>query len=166
MLYKTIYHSPIGALTLGADETHLVGLWLAGQKYFGAGYQEPFDERADHPVLQKAVQWLQSYFAGERPLLSALPLNPQGSPFRKRVWQILREIPYGQVITYGDIARRLAQEQGQKSMAAQAVGSAVGHNPISIIIPCHRVLGAKNQLTGYAGGLDVKTFLLKLEGVL
>ena len=82
MLYKTIYHSPIGALTLGADETHLVGLWLAGQKYFGAGYQEPFDERADHPVLQKAVQWLQSYFAGERPLLSALPLNPQGSPFR------------------------------------------------------------------------------------
>ncbi len=165
MLYKTIYHSPIGALTLGADETHLVGLWLAGQKYFGAGYQEPFAERADHPVLQKAVQWLQSYFAGERPLLSALPLNPQGSPFRKRVWQILREIPYGQVITYGDIARRLAQEQGQKSMAAQAVGSAVGHNPISIIIPCHRVVGANGSLKGYAGGLAAKRWLLRHEKI-
>lgn len=165
MLYKTIYHSPIGALTLGADETHLVGLWLAEQKYFGAGYQESFDERADHPVLQKAVQWLQSYFAGERPLLSALPLNPQGSPFRKRVWQILREIPYGQVITYGDIARRLAREQGQKSMAAQAVGSAVGHNPISIIIPCHRVVGANGSLKGYAGGLVAKRWLLRHEKI-
>ena len=98
-------------------------------------------------------------------LLSALPLNPQGSPFRKRVWQILREIPYGQVITYGDIARRLAQEQGQKSMAAQAVGSAVGHNPISIIIPCHRVVGANGSLKGYAGGLVAKRWLLRHEKI-
>lgn len=165
MLYKTIYHSPIGALTLGADEIHLVGLWLAGQKYFGAGYQEPFAERADHPVLQKAEQWLKDYFAGKRPAISDLPLRPQGSPFRKRVWQILREIPYGQVITYGDIARRLAQEQGQKSMSAQAVGSAVGHNPISIIIPCHRVVGANGSLKGYAGGLVAKRWLLRHEKI-
>lgn len=133
MLYKTIYHSPIGALTLGADETHLVGLWLAGQKYFGAGYQEPFAERADHPVLQKAVQWLQSYFAGERPLLSALPLNPQGSPFRKRVWQILCEIPYGQVVTYGDIARRLAQEQGQKVCLPRLLAVRWGITPFPLL---------------------------------
>lgn len=165
MLYKTIYHSPIGALTLGADETHLVSLWLAGQKYFGAGYQEPFAERADHPVLQKTEQWLKDYFAGKRPAISDLPLRPQGSPFRQRVWQILREIPYGQVITYGDIARRLAQEQGQKSMSAQAVGSAVGHNPISIIIPCHRVVGANGSLKGYAGGLVAKRWLLRHEKI-
>lgn len=164
MLYKTVYHSPIGPLTLAADETHLVGVWLDGQKYFGAAYKEPFADRADHPVLQKAVQWLKDYFAGKRPAISALPLKPQGSPFRQRVWQILCKIPYGQVVTYGDIARQLAQEQGQKSMSAQAVGGAVGHNPISVIIPCHRVVGADGSLTGYAGGLQAKSWLLAHEG--
>lgn len=165
MFYTTVYHSPIGPLTLLADETHLVGVWLAGQKHFCASYKGPFADKADSPVLQKSVQWLQDYFAGLRPPVSAVPLAPQGSPFRKRVWQILCEIPYGRVLTYGAIAQRLAQEQGLEKMSAQAVGGAVGHNPISIIIPCHRVVGANGSLTGYAGGLTAKRWLLTHEGV-
>ena len=125
---------------------------------------EPSGEEAE--IFARTRRWLDAYFAGRQPEVSALPIAPRGSAFAQSVWQLLLEIPYGQTVSYGEVAKRLAEQRGLSQLSAQAVGGAAGHNPISIIIPCHRVLGAKNQLTGYAGGLDVKTFLLKLEGVL
>lgn len=116
-------------------------------------------------VLRRAAQWLDRYFAGDKPMIAELPLAPAGSEFRQHVWQILCEIPYGSVITYGEIAKRMAGRMGRETMSAQAVGGAVAHNPISIIIPCHRVVGAGGSLTGYAGGIDRKMQLLELEGV-
>ena len=167
MFYYTIYPSPLGELTLACTENGqaLVGLWIAGQKYFLAPLPEP-PERGDHlPVFTQARAWLGQYFAGERPSLSKLSLAPAGGAFRQRVWQLLRHIPYGQVTTYGTIARQLAAKQGLASMSSQAVGGAVGHNPLSIIIPCHRVVGTGGSLTGYAGGIDKKIWLLEHEGV-
>lgn len=157
MMYSTNYDSPLGRLLLMSDGTSLTGLWMHGQKYFAATAGANVIQKDDLPIFDKARDWLNRYFAGVRPQISELPLAPCGSDFRKSVWKILCEIPYGHVITYGDIAKRL----GVKS--AQAVGGAVGHNPISIIIPCHRVVGASGDLTGYAGGLDNKLKLLKLE---
>ena len=139
-------------------------MWLEGQKYFPSGLPEPSDGESE--IFARTRRWLDAYFAGRQPDVSALPLAPKGSAFAQSVWQLLLEIPYGHTVTYGQLAERLARRRGLSHMSAQAVGGAVGHNPISVIIPCHRVLGAKKQLTGYAGGLDVKTFLLKLEGVL
>ena len=121
---------------------------------------EPAD---DLPVFTQAKGWLDRYFAGERPAIGELPLAPNGTAFRQRVWRKLAEIPYGQVRTYGDLAREIAQEDGKEKMSSQAVGGAVGHNPISIIIPCHRVVGTTGSLTGYAGGIDKKIWLLKHE---
>ncbi len=165
-MYNIVYaSSPVGPLTLAADDTHITGLWMEGQKYFGATLSGPPVRKADHPVLQKACQWLDRYFAGERPGISELPLAPSGSEFRREVWRILCGIPYGEVMTYGEIGKRVAAEMGRKSMSAQAVGGAVGHNPISILIPCHRVVGSDGSLTGYAGGLVRKRRLLELEGV-
>ena len=156
MLFLTHYASPLGPILLAADETGLTGLWFEAQKYFpsflGVDYQEK-----ETPVLTETVRWLDVYFSGKDPDILP-PLHPQGSPFRQAVWNILLTIPRGQTITYGEIARRL----GVRS--AQAVGGAVGHNPISILIPCHRVVGSDGSLTGYAGGLDRKTRLLQLEG--
>ena len=156
MLFLTHYASPLGPSLLAADETGLTGLWFEAQKYFpsfsGVEYQEK-----ETPVLTETVRWLDVYFSGKDPGFLP-PLHPQGSPFRQTVWDILLTIPRGQTITYGEIARRL----GVRS--AQAVGGAVGHNPISILIPCHRVVGSDGSLTGYAGGLDRKTRLLQLEG--
>lgn len=117
------------------------------------------------PVFQEGKDWLEAYFAGERPDASQLALAPAGSPFRQAVWRMLREIPYGATTTYGEIARKMAALTGKPGMAAQAVGGAVGHNPISLIIPCHRVIGAGGSLTGYAGGLAQKVWLLRHEGV-
>ena len=117
------------------------------------------------PIFIKTKNWLDRYFAGERPAISDLALAPFGSAFRQKVWNILCGIPYGQIITYGDIAKQLASDLHKKGMSSQAVGGAVGHNPISIIIPCHRVVGANGSLTGYAGGIDTKVKLLELEGV-
>lgn len=158
MMVKTDYASPLGTLTLASDGENLTGLWMAGQKYFAAGIPTNLPVSDDLPVFWKARDWLDRYFSGERPLPGELPLAPQGSAFRQSVWRILCEIPYGQTVTYGEIAKSL----GVRS--AQAVGGAVGHNPISIIIPCHRVLGSDGSLTGYAGGAQKKIWLLAHEG--
>lgn len=156
MLFLTHYASPLGPILLTADETGLTGLWFEGQKYFpsflGVDYQEK-----ETPVLTETARWLDVYFSGKDPDILP-PLHPQGSPFRQTVWDILLTIPRGQTMTYGEIARRL----GVRS--AQAVGGAVGHNPISILIPCHRVVGSDGSLTGYAGGVERKGRLLQLEG--
>ncbi len=165
MVYTSHYDSPIGALLLAERDGKLVGLWMEGQKYFLGSLQEESQERESSPVLRQAGLWLDRYFAGERPAISELPLAPVGSEFRKEVWQVLCEIPYGETTTYGEIARTLAARRGLDRMSAQAVGGAVGHNPISIIIPCHRVVGSNGSLTGYAGGLQKKIKLLTHEGV-
>lgn len=157
------YTSPIGKLVLASDGECLTGLWLEGQKYFAAGLSDDYTKE-QLPVFKQAKKWLDIYFEGEEPDFS-LPLNPAGSPFRQLVWNVLCKIPYGQVMSYGEIARAVARELDKDTMSAQAVGGAVGHNPISIIIPCHRAVGADGSLTGYAGGLDNKIKLLELEHV-
>jgi len=149
----------MGVITLACNGGNLVGLWNEGQKYHGGSIPEAMAEKSDAPEFDAAKQWLDKYFAGEQPAASELPLAPIGSAFRQRVWDMLCEIPYGEVVTYGDIAKQI----GCKS--SQAVGGAVGHNPISIVIPCHRVVGANGSLTGYAGGVQTKIKLLALEGV-
>ena len=164
MIQTAFYDAPYGRYVMAAEDGALTGLWLEGQKYFPSDLPEPSGEEAE--IFAHTRRWLDAYFAGRQPDVSALPMAPKGSAFARRVWQLLLEIPYGQTVTYGQLAEQLAKKRGLAHMSAQAVGGAVGHNPLSIIIPCHRVLGAKNQLTGYAGGLDVKTFLLKLEGIL
>ena len=164
MIQTAFYDAPYGRYVMAAEDGALTGVWLEGQKYFPSDLPEPSGEEAE--IFAHTRRWLDAYFAGRQPDVSALPIAPRGSAFAQSVWQLLLEIPYGQTVTYGQLAEQLAKKRGLTQLSAQAVGGAVGHNPISIIIPCHRVLGAKNQLTGYAGGLDVKTFLLKLEGVL
>lgn len=165
MIYFTTYSSPVGRITLASDGDNLAGLWMEGQKYFADGVSEDMIQKDELPVLCMAKNWLDRYFGGEKPDISRLPLRPAGSVFRQEVWKILCEIPYGEVITYGDIAKKMAVKLGRKTMSGQAAGGAVGHNPISIMIPCHRVVGAGGSLTGYAGGIDKKVKLLELEGV-
>jgi len=167
MYYSTTYPSPVGMLTLACDGegSNLVGLWMEGQKYHGGTVPEEMSEKDDMPVFGAAKKWLDRYFAGEKPAVSQLPLAPIGGKFRQEVWGILCEIPYGEVITYGDIAKKVAAKMNKESMSSQAVGGAVGHNPISIMIPCHRVVGSNGSLTGYAGGIGIKVKLLELEGV-
>ncbi|MDR1308747.1 MAG: methylated-DNA--[protein]-cysteine S-methyltransferase [Deltaproteobacteria bacterium] len=165
MHYRTTCRSPVGTLTLAGDGENLVGLWIEGQKYHGGALGGPLARRDDAPVFRAAREWLGRYFAGEKPAVSGLPLAPAGGAFRQGVWEILRAIPYGETATYGDVAREMALRTGRARMSARAVGGAVGHNPISIIIPCHRVVGADGSLTGYAGGLATKIRLLGLEGV-
>lgn len=164
MYYVTTHPSPVGLITLACDGEHLVGLWFAGQKYFGGTVPGEMSPEDNLPVFEAAKAWLDRYFAGEKPAIAELPLRPIGGGFRQRVWSILCGIPYGKVVTYGEIAKRMAAETNAKSMSSQAVGGAVGHNPISVIIPCHRVVGANGSLTGYAGGVDRKAKLLQLEG--
>jgi methylated-DNA-[protein]-cysteine S-methyltransferase len=164
MYYTTTYQSPLGTLTLACTSDALVGLWTENQKYFGDTISEPMVEKSNMPVFKVAKKWLDDYFAGKAPEISELPLAPIGGEFRQNVWKILCEIPYGDVITYGDIAKKIAKKMKKDSMSSQAVGGAVGHNPISIIIPCHRVVGANGNLTGYAGGIESKFRLLELEG--
>lgn len=161
------YNSPLGGITLASDEEGLTGLWFDGQKYFGSGIlkDDPMPEKAETkkpPVLEQTVKWLDLYFSGQKPDFTP-PLHLIGSEFRLAVWKMLLEIPYGQTTTYKELAGRIAEQRGIKSMSAQAVGGAVGHNPISIIVPCHRVLGTDGSLTGYAGGIDKKISLLTLE---
>lgn len=162
MQYIYKYSSPLGGITAASNGTALTGLWFDGQKYFAGNLSAEHEER-DLPVFQKTKLWLELYFSKKVPDFTP-PLSTAASPFRLRVWKILRSIPYGQTSTYGDIARQLAEETG-KRVSAQAVGGAVGHNPISVIIPCHRVVGSGGSLTGYAGGLDKKIELLRLERV-
>lgn len=165
MYYETTHETPLGMVTLACDDKSLVGLWNAGQTYFGKGVPEKRLRTDDMPILLHAKDWLDRYFAGERPAISELPVQPLGSAFRQAVWKILCDIPYGTVITYGDIAKQMAAKLHRETMSGQAVGGAVGHNPISIIIPCHRVVGAGGNLTGYASGIAAKMKLLKLEGM-
>ncbi len=164
MYYSTTYQTPVGLVTLASDGERLLGLWNEGQKYHGASVPGPLAEKHDLPVFLQVKQWLDAYFAGKNPSPETLPLAPVGSEFRQEVWNILCRIPYGKVTTYGDIGKQLAKKMGKERMSAQAVGGAVGHNPISIIIPCHRVVGSDGSLTGYAGGIDIKVMLLELEG--
>ncbi len=161
MNYTCSYESPLGPMTLASDGAALTGLWFDGQKYFGAAPGSPQKE-ADLPVFEETRKWLDLYFSGRIPdFTPALNLGPEG--FRREVWEILLTIPYGQTLTYGEIAKQIAGQRGLPRMSAQAVGGAVGHNPVSIIVPCHRVVGKNGSLTGYAGGLDRKEWLLKLE---
>lgn len=159
------YASPFGLVTLAADGKHLVGLWIEGQKYYGGTVLKDLVAVDTHPVFETVTQWLDRYFRGEKPAVSELPLHPCGSEFRQNVWSILCEIPYGEITTYGEIAKKVAAKMGREHMSGQAVGGAVSHNPISIIIPCHRVVGTNGSLTGYAGGIGLKVKLLEHEGV-
>lgn len=153
--------SPLGRILLAGTEDALTGLWFEGQAHFAANL--PADaEAAEQPVFAAARAWLDAYFAGRDPK-EPPRLAPAGTPFRQAVWRILRTIPRGATISYGQIARRLTAETGRPA-SARAVGGAVGHNPVSLMIPCHRVTGSDGSLTGYAGGLDRKLFLLRLEG--
>lgn len=165
MYYTMGYDSPIGRLLLAERDGALTGLWMEGQKYYCDSLQGERLEKADTEVLHQAGVWLDRYFKGEKPSAGELPLAPEGSAFRREVWKLLCEIPYGEVTTYGEISKKIAAARGLSNMSAQAVGGAVGHNPISIIIPCHRVVGTNGSLTGYAGGLEKKIKLLTLEGV-
>ena len=159
-MYRCTVSSPLGLLTLASDGESLTGLWLPEQKYFAAGLEADAEEFPDLPIFRQTREWLSAYFAGTA-LPPMPPLRPRGTAFRQQVWDLLTDIPYGETVTYGDLAARL-REQGQ-SGSPRAVGGAVGHNPISILIPCHRVIGAGGRLTGYAGGLSAKETLLNLE---
>ena len=163
MLYTSHYASPLGGMTLVSDGTALVGLYFDGQKYFAEGLDAKRTQK-NLPIFEEARRWLDVYFSGRKPDFMPV-LAPHGTAFQQSVWEILRTIPYGQTVTYGAIARRIEQNTGCR-MSAQAVGGAVGRNPISILIPCHRVIGADGSLTGYAGGLDKKEYLLELEGAI
>ena len=158
MYHKTVIPSPLGDITLVCDEDALVHLSLPGQRPFPhSAVEDP------HPILDRTAQWLGRYFAGAAPSPAELPLRPGGTPFRQLIWQLLLQIPYGQTVSYGTLAKKAADILGKPKMSAQAVGQAVGANPIAVIIPCHRVVGADGSLTGYAGGIHYKKALLELE---
>ncbi len=163
MQYISHYKSPIGNILLAADELGLTGLWFEGQKYF-ALYLDKEHEEKDLPVFEIAKGWLDIYFSGREPDFT-VPLHFTGTEFQNQVWEILYTIPYGHTMTYGEIAKQIAAKKGIARMSAQAVGGAVGHNEISIIVPCHRVVGTGGSLTGYAGGIEKKIALLQLEKV-
>ncbi len=160
-----IYHylSPLGGITIASDGEALTGLWFDGQKYFGSTLSAEYEERP-LPVFDQTDAWLDVYLSGRDPGFMP-PLCLRGTPFRKSVWEILLSIPFGHTMTYGEIAVRLADQMGLPHMSAQAVGGAVGHNPVSLIIPCHRIVGSDGSLIGYAGGLDKKVRLLKMENI-
>ena len=163
MVYTTQYASPLGAITLACDDAAIIGLWFNGQRYFGNILPKQLVEK-EQPLLQDTKRWLDIYFSGRAPDFLP-PLRYDSTPFRKAVCEIMLTIPYGKTMTYGEIAAAIAKQQGLSKMSAQAVGGAVGHNPISIMIPCHRVVGSNGSLTGYAGGISTKIKLLELEGV-
>lgn len=163
MQYISHYQSPIGGILLAADDIGLTGLWFEGQKYFGAHLREGRKEK-EIPLFETVKHWLDIYFTGREPDIF-VPLHLVGTDFQQEVWGILRAIPYGRTRTYGEIAREVAQKRGAKRMSAQAAGGAVGHNPVSVIVPCHRVVGTNGSLTGYAGGIEKKVKLLELEGI-
>ena len=161
MDYTFHYASPLGGMTMASDSEALVGLWFDGQKYFADTLSREHMEKP-LPVFQETVRWLDIYFSGKAPDFTPV-LRMRGTAFRQSVWNILLTIPYGGTVTYSGIAAQLAGQRDLPRMSAQAVGGAVGHNPISLIIPCHRVIGADGQLTGYAGGIERKAALLRME---
>lgn len=167
MTYIGHYGSPLGGITVASDGAAVCGLWFDGQKYFGAALADGSvrcgDAPCDLPVFDEVRRWLDAYFAGSDPGFTP-PLALKGTPFRRAVWDVLLAIPYGRTTTYGAVAAEVARRRGLDRMSSQAVGGAVGHNPVSIIVPCHRVVGSDGSLTGYAGGIDKKVRLLELEG--
>ena len=162
MQYTHSYESPLGRMLLASDGAALTGLWFVGQKYYAAALDKQHEEKT-LPVFEQTKSWLDIYFSGKKPDFTP-PLEPVGSEFRREVWELLLSIPYGRTVTYAELAAAIAERRSIMHMSAQAVGGAVGHNPISIIIPCHRVVGSGGSLTGYAGGIDRKIRLLSLEG--
>ncbi len=163
LLFSATYDSPLGLMVLSSDGKSLSGVRFVGQKYFPVTHME---RREGLPAFNAAREWLDSYFAGGRPDPRALPLAPEGTDFRRLIWDLLLDIPYGETTTYGALAAQAARRLDRPAMSAQAVGSAVGHNPISVIIPCHRVVGADGQLIGYAAGISAKHWLLRHEGAI
>lgn len=161
MEYTYHYDSPLGGITLASDGEALTGVWFEGQKYFAATLGENHEEK-ELPVFEQAKRWLDIYFGGKEPGFTP-PLSMKTTPFRKDVWEIMLAIPFGQTMTYKEIAEKIAEKRGLPSMSAQAVGNAVAHNAMSLIIPCHRVVGTDGSLTGYAGGMDKKEWLLAME---
>ena len=161
-MYYCTYESKIGLLYLISDGKSLIGCYLEGQKYFPNNIDN-YLLNEELSILVKSKAWLGKYFNGENPSIGEIPLNFNGTEFRNTVWGLLKEIPYGEIVTYRHIAEIIAENKGLETMSAQAVGGAVGHNPLLIFIPCHRVIGADGSLTGYAAGLENKKFLLKLE---
>lgn len=163
MQYINYYSSPLGKITLASNGNELIGLWFEGQKYFGSTLNGEYEQK-NLPVFEQTAKWLDIYFSGKNPDFTP-PLFLSSTSFRNEVWKILLTIPYGKIMTYGEIAKLMAENRGVEKMSAQSVGGAVGHNPISIIVPCHRVVGTDGSLTGYAGGVDIKEKLLKFENV-
>lgn len=161
MTYTYHYDSPLGGITLSSNGTELTGLWFDGQKYFGDILEEKYVEKS-LPIFEQTARWLDIYFSGKVPDFTP-PLYMKTTPFRKAVWEIMLTIPFGKTMTYGEIADKIAKQKGLSKMSAQAVGGAVGHNSISLIIPCHRVVGTSGSLTGYSGGIEKKVQLLTLE---
>lgn len=161
MQYISKYESPLGEIVLASDGNALTGCWFTGQKYFARTLSNDYEE-SDLPIFRQVAEWLDCYFSGCNPNFTP-PLYLNGTAFQVSVWRILQQIPYGKVVTYSDIAKEIAHERGRAKMSAQAVGGAVGNNPISIIVPCHRVIGSDGSLTGYAGGVDRKAKLLNIE---
>ena len=160
-MFESRLHSPLGEVRLRSDGESLTGLWFVGQVNDAKAISD-LEIKNDLPIFGQVESWLESYFSGKQTSIT-IPLQPKGTSFQQRVWQILQEIPYGETMTYGEIAQRIAKEKGVANYSAQAVGQAVGKNPISILIPCHRVLGKNGALTGYAGGVHRKEQLLQLE---
>ncbi len=163
MKYMSRYESPLGEVTLVADDKSLVGLWFIGQKNYMFNIDSDVKSE-DNSILIEAKEWLDAYFEGKNPD-KVLPLHFKGTDFQKEVWKILYTIPYGKTMTYGEIAKMIAKKRGIKRMSSQAIGGAISHNPIAIIVPCHRVIGSDGRLTGYAGGIGIKKRLLELEGI-
>lgn len=161
MVYTYHYNSPLGGITMASEGTALIGLWFDGQKYFADSINGEYTEKS-LPIFEEVSKWLDIYFSGKEPEFTP-PIMMKTTPFRKAVWEVMLTIPYGKTMTYGEIANKVAEKKGIAKMSAQAVGGAVGHNSISLIIPCHRVVGTNGSLTGYAGGIDKKVQLLKLE---
>lgn len=164
MLYVSNYLSPLGNLLILSDKNSIRGVVLEGQTFFAKNFQqEKIIEKSDLDIQKLAKKWLDAYFSAKNPSLDELNLSPQGSEFRQTVWQILTEIPYGEILTYGEIARKVALILNKEKMSSQAVGNAIAHNPILIMIPCHRVIGANGNLTGFSAGISNKVKLLELE---
>ena len=161
-MYYCTYKSKIGLLYLISDGESLIGCYLEGQKYFPNNIDNYYLNE-ELSILAKSKDWLEKYFNGENPSIDEIPLNFNGTEFRKKVWEVLKDISYGELVTYKHIAEKIAKAKGLETMSAQAVGGAVGHNPLLIFIPCHRVIGVDGSLTGYAAGLENKRFLLNLE---
>lgn len=163
MQYINYYSSPLGKITFASNGKELTGLWFNGQKYFASTLTKEYEQK-NLPVFEQTAKWLDIYFSGKNPDFTP-PLFLSSTSFRNEVWKILLTIPYGKIMTYGEIAKLMAKNRGVEKMSVQSVGGAVGHNPISIIVPCHRVVGTDGSLTGYAGGVDIKEKLLKFENV-